>query len=593
MQSSAARQSRIETADHTQQPVSGMLYRAGMQIGGITRAGVLQAIAEHKRLGVEKFRATYRFRSAAAYRLVHDGQEYDSKAIAGVAHQYDFGRALKPSEFSGGKDHAVAWLEREGFTVVKPPKTFLRRIGDVRPQTRRNGPAPHRPLLLLWAIGQAVAGAPREQPWSVARAALAPLLEKYGEVRDGRQAAHYPFLALVRDDLWVIAGDAHSALSSNQVHRHTAESLNRLDPKAGFPEEDFEFLQSHPEKAAEAAAGLLLRYFYPLPAGLLEDLGLTELLGGRWADSLRPLPGEQFKDREAIWSVYGGQKMAGIGYLADGILSVFSDDKGPYADGRLPDTGWISYVGDGLSGDQQLVDGNKMLAEYQAAQRPLRYWHKPFEQEFSFETWAIIVQRRYRWGRGDDGQWRREFLWILAPVPSPLRESWPADVIAALEDESGELYDETGDYEPGDVDPSERHHPESDQDAYRRLTDSAEASVARRSQSTRRSTADRYIRSASARAAVIRRSGGSCENPSCAGHPSELTTAGEPILQVDHIHDLGKGGADLPWNMIALCPNCHALKTYGANRDKLKRSLQKTALRLHDLAISSADESPL
>ncbi|MFJ5535457.1 hypothetical protein [Streptomyces sp. NPDC093261] len=47
------------------------------------------------------------------------GGEYDSKAIAGVAHKWDQGRALAPGEFSGGKDHAVAWLKRLGFQVEK------------------------------------------------------------------------------------------------------------------------------------------------------------------------------------------------------------------------------------------------------------------------------------------------------------------------------------------------------------------------------------------------------------------------------------------------------------------------------------------
>lgn len=122
----------------------------------------MQAIAEHDRIGPEAFRDTYGFRASATYLLEHEGNLYDSKAIAGVAHKYDFGVALKPSSpgLSGGLKHAVAWLQREDFTVVAPPKTFHRRVGDVRPTRRATGPALHRPVLLLWAIGQALAGAP-------------------------------------------------------------------------------------------------------------------------------------------------------------------------------------------------------------------------------------------------------------------------------------------------------------------------------------------------------------------------------------------------------------------------------------------------
>ncbi|MER7230682.1 HNH endonuclease signature motif containing protein [Streptomyces olivaceus] len=551
----------------------------------ITRAGILQAIAEHDRLGPEGFRAEYGFRSAAAYFLEYEGNLYDSKAIAGVAHLYDFGTALKPSTpgLSGGLKHAVAWLRREGFKVVEPPKTFHRRVGDVRPARRAKGPAVHRPILLLWAIGQAVAGAPRLQPWSVTRDAIAPLLEKYGQVEDGVDGARYPFWALVHDDLWTVE-QAEELSQTSQARRPTLESLNAVDPPAGLREDDYNLLRSQPEAAAAAAAGLIARYFHLLPAGLLEGFGLHGLLAGRWADALRPVLGETFEDRDAIWRVYGGQKMAGIGCLADGILSAFSDDKGPYADGRIPDTTLIAYVGDGLSGDQKLTDGNELMAEHQTVGRPLRYWHKPFQGQWSFETWAVIVQRRLRWGIGADKLPRREFLWVLAPVPSPEREAWPREVFEALEADTGELHDDTDDYRPSDVAlvPKAPNTAESDEDAYRRLAEKAEANAKRRGEIKKPTKADRYVRDPSARGAVLRRCQNRCENPECAGHPDELTKAGLPILQIDHVKDLSKEGPDVPLNMIALCPNCHALKTYGSNKERLTRLLAATARRLHE-----------
>ncbi|MFJ8990542.1 HNH endonuclease [Streptomyces sp. NPDC102279] len=548
----------------------------------ITRAGILRAIEEHDRLGVDSFRATYGFHAAATYLLVYEGRQYDSKAIAGVAHKYDFGEALKPSTpgFSGGLKAAVAWLRREGFTVVELPKTFHRRVGDLRPARRAAGTALHRPVLLLWAIGQAIAGAPRMQPWSTTRDAIAPLLEKYAHIEDGTAGARYPFWALTRDDLWIL-DRAEGFVLTSRGQRPTLESLDQVDPTGGLREDDCALLQSRPEAAASAAASLIMRYFYPLPSDLLRDFGLHELLAGRWADALRPQMGETFKDRDAIWRAYGGQKMAGIGCLADGILSAFSDDKGPYADGRMPDTNWIAYVGDGLSGDQSITDGNELMAEYQSAGRPLRYWHKPFQGQFSFETWAVIVQRRLRWGIGEDKQWRREYVWVLAPVPSPEREAWPPDALEALNADTRELHNDTDAYRPSDLDPQLRDTSETDEDAYRRLTRNAEANANRRQELKKPSLADRYVRDPSARAAVMRRSKGSCESPECAGHPKERTTAGQPILQVDHVKDLAKGGPDAPWNMIALCPNCHALKTYGVNREKLRRLLAATARLLH------------
>ncbi|RPK65617.1 hypothetical protein EES43_07795 [Streptomyces sp. ADI96-02] len=84
---------------------------------------MLKVLAEHDELGREAFLTKYGFGEARSYVLVHEGQEYDSKAVAGVAHKWDQGRVLTRDEFSGGKDHAAAWLKRVGFPVkaIKNP----------------------------------------------------------------------------------------------------------------------------------------------------------------------------------------------------------------------------------------------------------------------------------------------------------------------------------------------------------------------------------------------------------------------------------------------------------------------------------------
>jgi 5-methylcytosine-specific restriction protein A len=50
------------------------------------------------------------------------------------------------------------------------------------------------------------------------------------------------------------------------------------------------------------------------------------------------------------------------------------------------------------------------------------------------------------------------------------------------------------------------------------------------------------LRLKSARRAVLLRSEGHCESPHCTGEPQDITDAGHPILEVDHIQDLAKGG---------------------------------------------------
>ena len=77
------------------------------------------------------------------------------------------------------------------------------------------------------------------------------------------------------------------------------------------------------------------------------------------------------------------------------------------------------------------------------------------------------------------------------------------------------------------------------------------------------------LRLRSARRAVMLRSEGHCE-------------AGHPILEVDHIQDLAKGGPDHPEQMIALCPNCHAIKTRGRTRERLRDELSTVARQRHE-----------
>jgi 5-methylcytosine-specific restriction protein A len=94
------------------------------------------------------------------------------------------------------------------------------------------------------------------------------------------------------------------------------------------------------------------------------------------------------------------------------------------------------------------------------------------------------------------------------------------------------------------------------------------------------------LRLESARRAVLLRSEGHCENPRCTGEAQDITEAGRPILEVDHIRDLAQGGPDHPEQMIALCPNCHAIKTRGRTREQLRHELFTVARQRHEAILS-------
>ncbi|MFF7748813.1 HNH endonuclease [Streptomyces sp. NPDC007971] len=226
------------------------------------------------------------------------------------------------------------------------------------------------------------------------------------------------------------------------------------------------------------------------------------------------------------------------------------------------------------------------MQRYQTEERALRYWHKPHRGRGAFETWAVIVECHRRWGRGEDGQIRREYAWVLAPVASPLRGAWPQHIIDALNEDDGHVHDHA---QNTPFDETEEAETLSAGDRYRQLTAAAGRTASNRSERSRRSEVDRYFRSPAAREAVLLRSGGTCENPRCLGHPTELTDAGAPILEVDHVNEVGNGGDDIPETMIALCPNCHALKTRGRNRRQLRTTLLRIARQRH--RTFSRDES--
>lgn len=91
-----------------------------MRFSEITREAVLQALRECDQMGRDRFLEHYGFKRARSYYLSFDGTLYDSKAILGVAHKYQFPSdgPLRPINFSGGRSTVQAILERLGFQVV-------------------------------------------------------------------------------------------------------------------------------------------------------------------------------------------------------------------------------------------------------------------------------------------------------------------------------------------------------------------------------------------------------------------------------------------------------------------------------------------
>src|SRR5690349_12182338 len=92
-----------------------------MSLSDLTSSdAVLRAVAEFDALGREQFLSRYGFGKARSYFLIRDGRIYDSKAIAGAAHKFQFPERgpLHAADFSGGDQTVKRQLEALGFTVV-------------------------------------------------------------------------------------------------------------------------------------------------------------------------------------------------------------------------------------------------------------------------------------------------------------------------------------------------------------------------------------------------------------------------------------------------------------------------------------------
>lgn len=109
-----------------------------------SRDAVLQAIEEFDRLGRGAFLAKYGYGGAKRYRILHEGREYDLKAIAGAARgfQYPDRGPFPHGAFGSGLRSTVPKLESLGFEV---------RAADVAGEAGA-GPRTIRPAGRVWLI---------------------------------------------------------------------------------------------------------------------------------------------------------------------------------------------------------------------------------------------------------------------------------------------------------------------------------------------------------------------------------------------------------------------------------------------------------
>lgn len=85
----------------------------------------------------------------------------------------------------------------------------MERLAALRQHERDGRRSPHKPLLVLLALGRFAATGSSRLPWSEAETALADLIAEFGPPsRTGRaQSAAYPFTRLRSDGVWMLDSD--------------------------------------------------------------------------------------------------------------------------------------------------------------------------------------------------------------------------------------------------------------------------------------------------------------------------------------------------------------------------------------------------
>jgi putative restriction endonuclease len=159
--------------------------------------------------------------------------------------------------------------------VPKPLPTaeILSRIDKLNVWSRGGERAPHKPLLILMALGRLTAGE-RSLAFEACEGQLTELLREFGPTRQS-QHPEYPFWRLQNDGLWDVT--ASGPLASRESNTDPKKTELRAKHAVGrFPDGVRLALKARPALVAEIAHRLLDAHFAESTHGdILEAVGLS------------------------------------------------------------------------------------------------------------------------------------------------------------------------------------------------------------------------------------------------------------------------------------------------------------------------------
>ena len=172
-------------------------------------------------------------------------------------------------------------------------RDFLRRVRGLKVWSAGGERAPHKPLLLLLALGRLQRGDGRLARFEEIEGPLTDLLRRFG-LPGKTQRPVYPFTRLCNDGLWdVPAADSVPRTASGDFKK---TSLIRQEVEGGLPEAVYRLLLGNAELVANTAQLLRQSHF---PESLHDDIRDAVGLRAEWVvrDTQAPARDPNFRSR--------------------------------------------------------------------------------------------------------------------------------------------------------------------------------------------------------------------------------------------------------------------------------------------------------
>ena len=152
------------------------------------------------------------------------------------------------------------------------PDDVLQRFQALNVWKARDKRAPHKPLLVLWAIGRCLRGEDRLASYELVDRELAGLLRRFGPHRKTIHTED-PFWRMQRDDVWEV--DRPRLVRSNKAGGAYKSELRRHRILGGLTEADYVAFRDDRTLAIRVAEHLVTCHFPPtLQDEVLETTGI-------------------------------------------------------------------------------------------------------------------------------------------------------------------------------------------------------------------------------------------------------------------------------------------------------------------------------